>query len=330
MTNEWHWRRRARAVRRRPKRVLFSLRHGIVQRYALCLSMLLTLHVVLQLSGENVTRFVPRTLRELRRSSNDWEGMKAKLMLEERFTVGAGEPEVRFISLKRARERHNLTSASLRQAGIGYRVFDAVDGIAPISEYSVSKYAGHKKTKRLELTRNWSEQHIMRTHARLQYTEEVDGKTRRALHERLRFGCYLSHVFLWETLVEEDLYFLVILEDDVVLTTNFRYRLFRTLNLLPKSWDVLYLNGCFKRFGPTFREGLHLARGGLCTYGYVISRKGAETLLLEGALHSEKPIDHMLDEEVLSGNIVAFHADPPLVFLKANITSTLAYLHKTF
>jgi len=284
----------------------------------------------MQHSGEKVARFFPRTVRELRRSSNDWDGMKAKLLLEERFTVGAGEPEIRIISLKRAGERLDRTSASLRRAGIGYRIFDAVDGLTPISEYSVSKYAGRKKAKRLELTQNWSDQQIWRTYARLQYTEEADGKTRRALHERLRFGSYLSHVFLWETVVAEDLNFLVILEDDVFLTTNFRSRLFRTLNSLPNSWDVLYLNGCFKHFGPTFREGLHLSRGGLCTYGYVISRKGAETLLLEGALHSEKPIDHMLDEEVLSGKIVAFHADPPLVFLEANITSTLAYVHKTF
>ena len=60
----------------------------------------------------------------------------------------------------------------------------------------------------------------------------------------------------------------------------------------------------------------------------MISRRGAKVLLGNGALRSDKPIDHMLDEEVLSGRIVAFHAEPPLVFVKANNPSTLAYVRK--
>jgi len=259
----------------------------------------------------------------------DWEGVNAKLLVEERFKTEARGPEVRVISLSRAGERRSLTAASLQQAGIEYRVFVAVDGLAPINESYLSKYAGPKKAKRIKLTESFTHQEILRIHASLSYTEDVDEKTRFSLHERLRFGCYLSHVFLWETVVAEDLAFLVILEDDVSVPTNFRSQLFQTLTSLPKSWDVLYLNGCFKHFGPTFRKGLFLARGGLCTYGYVISRKGAESLLHHGALHSNKPIDHMLDEEVLSGNIVAFHADPPMVVLEDNITSTLAYVHNT-
>jgi|TARA_B110000240_G_scaffold185516_1_gene221188 GR25 family glycosyltransferase involved in LPS biosynthesis len=281
----------------------------------------------MQNSAENIKRLIPRTVRELRRSSLDWEERKSLLLLEEKFMVStAEEPEVRVISLSRAGERRYRTVASLQRAGIRFRSFDAVDGLSPVSSSSIAKYAGPKKTKRLKATQNFSSQQVLRLHEKVRSSGYVTPTLRIALHERLRFGCYLSHVSLWQRLVQDELEYLVILEDDVVVTSDFEGLLLQNLNSLPKSWDLLYLNGCFKHLGPIFRKGLRLARGGLCTYGYVISHKGAELLLHKGALHSDKPIDHMLDEEVLTGNIVAFHSDPPFVFLEHNVTSTLAYV----
>ena len=46
-------------------------------------------------------------------------------------------------------------------------------------------------------------------------------KVKLFLHERLRFGCYMSHVMLWETVVKEKTELVVILEDDVFVTADF-------------------------------------------------------------------------------------------------------------
>ena len=151
-------------------------------------------------------------------------------------------------------------------------------------------------------------------------------RLRRSLHERLRFGCYMSHVFLWQNMLRENLPFAVVLEDDVAISANFSREVKSKLETLPSDWDLFYLNGCFKKFGPTYDTGIRHSRGGLCTFGYVISAKAAGVLLQDAVFHSSKPIDHVLDEEVLSGRLLAFHADPPLVHTLPKLSSTLAYL----
>ena len=148
---------------------------------------------------------------------------------------------------------------------------------------------------------------------------------RLSLHERLRFGCFLSHVFLWQELLDLNLPFLVILEDDVVVVKNFLSSLTIRLSNLPNHWDLLYLNSCYTHYGALFRYGLQLSRGALCTYGYVISAKGASYLLKIASSPSSKPIDHMLDTEILSGRLLAFHSVPTLVEPLRNVKSTLAY-----
>jgi GR25 family glycosyltransferase involved in LPS biosynthesis len=295
------------------------------QSYALYIVILFFLSFSLEHSDEDLKRLLPRLVREVRRSSVNWEDMNARLLVEEKFVFDAEQPTVKVISLFRAKERQHLTTDSLKHAGIDHALSYAVDGLAPIDETSVATYAGTRKAKRLKLSQHLSPQQILTIYEQLGSSEDVNKEDRLSLHERLRFGCYMSHVMLWETAVKEKSELLVILEDDVFVTADFRVQLLQTLNSLPKNWDILYLNGCFKRFGPAFRKGIRLARGGLCTSAYVISHKGASTLIRGGALHSDKPIDHMLDGEILSRNLVAFHSDPPFVFVEDKFNSTLAY-----
>ena len=100
------------------------------------------------------------------------------------------------------------------------------------------------------------------------------------------------------------------------LLRTFQTKVKLRLQRLPKDWDLLYLGGCYQRFGERYDVGLLQSRGGLCTYGYVITAKGARHLLQRAVLHSEKPIDHVLDDETLRGRVIAFHAEPPLVFVE--------------
>ena len=68
------------------------------------------------------------------------------------------------------------------------------------------------------------------------------------MHERLRFGCYMSHVLLWQKLLQMEDPHAVVLEDDTVITNNFSDELKARLERLPDNWDILFLNGCYKKF----------------------------------------------------------------------------------
>ena len=153
----------------------------------------------------------------------------------------------------------------------------------------------------------------------------IPARLRISMHERLRFGCYMSHVLLWQKLLQMDVPYAVVLEDDAVITDNFSDELKARLQKLPDNWDIMFLNGCYKKFGYVFDDGLRQSRGGLCTFAYTISLKGARYLLHRAVDRSDKPIDHILDYETLMGRLVSFHADPSLAHTSSNKLSTLAY-----
>ena len=269
-------------------------------------------------------RLFPRLNREFRRWSFDWIEASHILQSESRYYAASEELHVHIISLSRDQERKSWTQLKLDEQGVPWNKFEAVDGLLGFSEGVIAKYAGPKRSRRIHVLSTVS--HDVKLRIREVDPQLWDFKLKESLHERLRFGCYLSHVFLWQKIVSFREPFLTILEDDAEIVANFSYRTKSLLQLLPNSWDILYLDGCFKRYGPQFAPGLKISRGGLCTHGYVISFNAATRLLEGPVLRSEKPIDHLLDEEVLSGRLIAFHAVPPLVRVNSTLPSTLRYL----
>ena len=53
-----------------------------------------------------------------------------------------------------------------------------------------------------------------------------------------------------------DVPYAVVLEDDAVITDNFSDELKARLQKLPDNWDIMFLNGCYKKFGYVFDDGL--------------------------------------------------------------------------
>jgi len=271
----------------------------------------------------SVKRVIPRQQKELRRWSFDWAELFAHLKAENTYTVLENNLTISVISLDRARERKDQTISSLRQQAVSYEKFEAVDGLYGFDDEALFKYAGNRRLKRLRAMSGKSYQEAKEIYSSID-DGRIDRSLKESLHESLRFGCLLSHVMLWNEMQRKHIQQLVVLEDDVTVAANFTSRVISVLHSLPESWDLLYLNGCFKKYGPHFALGVTLSRGGLCTFGYVISSRGANKLLL-ALEYSDKPIDHMIEEEVLKGKVIAFHADPPLVESIASIKSTLAY-----
>lgn len=255
----------------------------------------------------------------------NWEFLLSKAKSEEKYTLEMFNLNVHVVSLNRTKMRNRVTLSSLEAQEVTFKIFEAVDGLEELDEKAIEMYAGLKKRTRLALTAGWKRARLLQLYQDYASSKLYDEKLKSALHERLRFGCYVSHILLWRQMLHEKLPFIVVLEDDVELEHNFSVDLKRKLQLLPQSWGLVYLNGCYKKFGPKFSDGLLQSRGGLCTFGYVISSKAAEIFLNKAALKSNKPVDHMMDEEVLTGRILAFHSEPPLIHLVPNLNSTLAY-----
>ena len=272
----------------------------------------------------SVKRWIPRQKREMQRFLFDWEELAVQLSAEERYSSPTEIQPLHVISLMRTERRRSETVTSIQGQGIAYEIFLAVDGLAGFDEDMLKKYAGKRRRKRLESISNIPYEDAVQLYQSYTVKGAVDS-LKASIHESLRFGCFLSHVMLWQKIMDFHLPYGVVLEDDVLISTNFSKRLYSLLTSLPSSWDLLYLNGCFKKFGPDFASGVKLARGSLCTYGYAISFNAVQKLIASSLEQSDKPIDHLLDSEISRGNILAFHAVPPLVHPITEMNSTLAY-----
>ena len=121
---------------------------------------------------------------------------------------------------------------------------------------SVTKYAGYKKRKRLAVTAGIGPAQLVSLKRDYDNSERVPTHLRISLHERLRFGCYMSHVLLWQKILQTNVPYAVVLEDDAVITDHFSDEFNARLQKLPDNWDILFLNGCYKKFGYVFDDGL--------------------------------------------------------------------------
>lgn len=316
----------ARRLLRRLRRQ-FNYRQS--RRSRLLMTILTTiLFLKLVYSGEReiVYRALPRLLRGLRRNvCINWTARLRKAQSAPKYPNTSGFYDLRVISLNRTSGRKSRTISSITRQGINYTMFAAIDGLRDLSAHSVQLYAGAKKRRRMRLATKLSDSERTRLYDKYRRREFISRATRSALHERLRFGCYMSHVALWHILLEQGTPFMIVLEDDIELVDDFLPSFQRKLAYLPEDWGMVYLNGCFRHLGHNLGSGLFLSHGGLCTYGYAISALAASIMLNGPALNSEKPVDHMLDEAVMSGEIMAFHVNPPMVEVVANTVSTLAY-----
>jgi GR25 family glycosyltransferase involved in LPS biosynthesis len=123
-------------------------------------------------------------------------------------------------------------------------------------------------------------------------------------------GCILSHLSVWEAVLAERLPRAIVLEDDVDLAPRFRARVEQ---LLPASgrWDVFYLGYLATHLHPVPRPRAGAARPTQLfgTFGYAISRRGAERLLAQ--LPVVGPLDVFLSSRFAALDIRC--AVPPLV-----------------
>lgn len=260
-----------------------------------------------------VSRLLPRLVREVRRRYGvNWSGKRARALASPLFELPPQLPPVQVIVLQRSRNLHrsDWLLKQLEKQRVRYRIVDAIDGLSSFKDVDLSEYAGPRRKT------------IFSTSRPSLWTRQVTSEALQ--HERLRFGCYLTHVHLWKSLQTSFELFAIVLEDDVDIIPEFESSLSRIMADLPNDWDLLYLNGTEAKLGFGVRDELYQLQGSLGTFAYAISIAGARTLLMK-AQNSDRPIDHLINDAISSGQILAFSPATPFVRHRDDVTSTLAY-----
>jgi GR25 family glycosyltransferase involved in LPS biosynthesis len=93
-------------------------------------------------------------------------------------------------------------------------------------------------------------------------------------------GCYLSHVLIWNMMIENDLPYCAIFEDDVKFVDNFKKEYQKRLEFIPDDADGIFLGVSDNFLGKKYNEYFDKIEGvffGL--HAYILTNRGAKKLL---------------------------------------------------
>ncbi|XP_055592223.1 glycosyltransferase 25 family member [Uranotaenia lowii] len=145
-------------------------------------------------------------------------------------------------------------------------------------------------------------------------------------------GCFLSHYYIWDKMVELNQQEVLILEDDIRFEPYFKKRVYQLLDETRRigGWDLIYFGR--KRLQEDDEKWVdgadYLVKAGYSywTLGYLISLSGAKKLLSENPLKKLVPVDEyipiMFDNhpnetwvnQFKNRNLVAWSAAPLLLY----------------
>jgi GR25 family glycosyltransferase involved in LPS biosynthesis len=93
-------------------------------------------------------------------------------------------------------------------------------------------------------------------------------------------GCSLSHISIWEKIVEENLEMALIFEDDIDFKSDFKDKLPKVIANLPKDADIIFLDTVVN-FKPLKHDDIFDKVLGqfFGTHSYIMTNKGAQKLL---------------------------------------------------
>jgi len=287
-------------------------------------------HVFSSYPYVNVMSSFPRRVNKLRRHFVRWDKILAQQKMVPKFDFKEVKDDlhIHIISLRRKAERSEKLLNVLETHNISFLLFDAIDGLEYFDSEDLNMYANKKRKNAMLLRRIWTKKHFVRLDEQFKM-KTISKRDKFALHERLKFGCYMSHVKLWQKLISINNWkFITVLEDDVQIPNpaSFVENFSNAMKMLPYNWDVLWLNSCNGVAGEFLSTGGRQDRGGSGAMGYVVSRKAAHRYAFESARNTHIPIDSMMNNDIYIGKMYAYIADPPLITLgDTSASSTLGY-----
>ena len=145
-----------------------------------------------------------------------------------------------------------------------------------------------------------------------------------------QIGAYLSHINVWKK-IKKDRY-LMIFEDDIIISNNFIKKLNIVMSELPKDWDMLLIGwwrtpGNFDKAYYKENENIseHLQKTKypfLGAYGYIINESFIKKIKSFTNINNIYiPIDNVLSRSILNMNI--YNTKKPLVKTNLDLNSTV-------
>lgn len=138
-----------------------------------------------------------------------------------------------------------------------------------------------------------------------------------------QLGCALSHVKLWHKIKKDNKAFTLVLEDDIIITNDFKSKLNELIKYLPNSWDVIYLGGCNIK-GKKFNEKLiyptHFGkRYNLCTHAMLLNSERLDKLI-----NVMTPIKESIDNQLRRKfpDLKVYYANPNMILQNKDIRSS--------
>jgi glycosyl transferase family 25 len=149
-------------------------------------------------------------------------------------------------------------------------------------------------------------------------------------------GCFLSHLFIYKKIINENIPYAIIFEDDAIFCENFKIKLTHILNEI-SNFDILYIGG---RFDPDFRmetwsflpvsenivkfidvpfQGHDQKNFDRTTHAYIISNQLASKLIDKyNNCNTCHQIDHFIIKYCMDNNITILSTYPLLCHSPAN------------
>lgn len=139
-------------------------------------------------------------------------------------------------------------------------------------------------------------------------------------------ACYLSHYCLWQQVVEQQLPYLMVFEDDIYFSKS-ATAVLSNLDWLPSGFDVIKLETMYERV--VINKGVRLILGHmLCQMqsrhmgmaGYIISLQGAKKLLaMTNEIGIDRPVDHLIFDRLIGQKNSSVHQVFPALCIQDKI-----------
>ena len=103
-------------------------------------------------------------------------------------------------------------------------------------------------------------------------------------------GCYLSHIKTWEKIIEDNVDYGIIYEDDIEINKKINEEIiYNYIKNLPKDWDILLLNKNRIK-GKQYKKNIYKIERFICTHSYIIKKTSINKII-----NNIYPINQQID-----------------------------------
>lgn len=137
-------------------------------------------------------------------------------------------------------------------------------------------------------------------------------------------ACFMSHVSIWKKMLDENIPYVAVFEDDVFLGEQ-AHKIFSDTAWIESDWNIIkteafgervFLAGTASTVADGQREIVKLAGQNLGTAGYILSLKGAQAYFDYVSRIELIPLDHVMFDQFVEQNISPVYQINPAVCIQ--------------